>query len=184
MGPDRVHRHHPGPGVPPRQRLFLALWPGAAVRRALAVRRDRIAWPHGAAPVADGRLHLTLHFLGDVDATTVPGLRAALDVPVPRFELVLDRAVAWPGGLAVLQASRAPAPLAALHGALAAALRAAGLPVESREFRPHVTLARRAVGAELAAPAPLCWPVDGYALVRSHIAPPASYELLWRRRAG
>jgi 2'-5' RNA ligase len=183
MRPDREQGQDPRPAVCPPLRLFLALWPGAAVRRELAARRDRIDWRRGAAPVADARLHLTLHFLGDVDAAAVPGLRAALWVPVPRFELVLDQAAVWPGGLAVLQPSQPPAPLAALHAALAAALLAAGLPVESRRFRPHVTLAQRAAGAEPTAPAPLRWPVDGYVLVHSQRAPPARYERLWHRRA-
>jgi 2'-5' RNA ligase len=174
----------PARGGPSRQRLFLALWPDARVRRALAAWRDAFAWPAGAAPVADARLHLTLHFIGEVAAARLPELDAALRVAPPRFELVLDRAQRWPGGLVVLQPGAVVPPLAALHRALADALRAAGLPPEARPFRPHVTLARRAAGA-VAGPAapPVRWPVAGYALVRSTLGPPPRYEALWRQRA-
>jgi 2'-5' RNA ligase len=167
-------------GAAAPQRLFLALWPDAAVRRALAARRDRFVWPAGAAPVADARLHLTLHFIGDVPATRVPGLRAALRVAAPPFDLELDRAEVWAGGLVVLRPSAVPAPLAELRASLAAALLAAALPVERRPFRPHVTLARRAAGVAWPALRPLRWAVNGYALVRSQPGPVPRYEPLWR----
>ncbi|HOW48477.1 MAG TPA: RNA 2',3'-cyclic phosphodiesterase [Rubrivivax sp.] len=166
------------------QRLFLALWPGARVRAALARRRDRFSWPTGAAPVPDERLHLTLHFIGEVAAARVPALADALRAPAPRFELVLDSVAVWRGGLAVLRPSTLPDELLALHAALGAALHAAGLPVETRPFRPHVTLARRAAGAAHAGAAPpVHWPVAGYALVRSHLGMQPAYEPLWHRRA-
>ncbi|MES2153412.1 MAG: 2'-5' RNA ligase family protein [Pseudomonadota bacterium] len=57
-----------------RARLFLALWPGAAVRAQLGERRDDWRWPRAASPVADGRLHLTLHFLGEVERARVAPL--------------------------------------------------------------------------------------------------------------
>jgi 2'-5' RNA ligase len=171
----------PGPaGTTAPQRLFLALWPDAAVRRALAARRDRFAWPAGAAPVADARLHLTLHFIGDVPATRVPGLRAALRVAASPFDLVLDRAEVWAGGLVVLRPAAVPPPLAELQARLAAALQAAALPVERRPFRPHVTLARRAAGVARPALRPVHWAVTGYALVHSQLGPVPRYEPLWR----
>ncbi len=162
------------------QRLFLALWPDARVRRKLAARRDGFAWPPAAAPVANDRLHLTLHFIGDVPVARVTDLRAALQVPTTPFELVLDRVEAWSGGLVVLRASIVPEPLAALHAGLEKALRTAALPVEHRRFRPHVTLARRASGVPLPALHPMRWAVTGYALVRSRPGATPMYEALWQ----
>ncbi len=132
-------------------------------------RRDACGWPHGARPVPAQKLHLTLHFLGAVARGRLPELRAALDISSPRFELTLARAAVWPGGVAVLEpAAGVPAPLAALHRRLGEALRACGLPVEARPFRPHVTLARRAAGAALpASAAPVRWPAQGHVLVES-----------------
>jgi 2'-5' RNA ligase len=61
-----------------------------------------------------------------------------------------------------------PAALEILHARLAETLRALGLPVEARPFRPHLTLARKAAGAVAPAAAPdIRWPVAGYSLVQS-----------------
>lgn len=165
----------------PTLRLFLALWPDEAVQAALQARRDRIAWPAGARPTAGERLHLTLHFLGGVPAARLALLEAALAVPCAAFQFTLDRLRAWPRGLVVLDAG-APAPpaLLSLHTSLAAALRGLGLPVERRALRPHVTLARHCpAGLSLPEVEPLCWPVEGHALVQST---PAGYRVLRRYR--
>ncbi len=161
-------------------RLFLALWPSDEVRERLAAARHAWAWPPRAALVPPERLHLTLHFLGEVDAAAVRALSGCLPA-CPAFTLRLERAVLWPRGLAVLEASGTPPELLSLHEALAGRLRDLGLPVEARRLRPHVTLARHAEGA--VAPesmAAVAWPVRGYALVRSHAGPPLRYETIVR----
>ncbi len=152
-------------------RLFLAVWPEAAARQALA---DWVAgwhWPRGAKPVPADRWHLTLHFIGPVPRARLAGLVPRLRVAAPRFALGLSALEHWSGGLVVLVPSAAeplPAGLAALHGALAEALAREGLPVEPRPYRPHVTLARRAAGARPPAGGlALRWPATGYALVES-----------------
>ena len=160
-------------------RLFLALWPGPSVRLRLAAARDQWQWLPQAAPVRDERLHLTLHFMGEVPAAALPGLLDNLVLPHPACDLVLDRAAVWRNGCAVLEASQLPPRLAGLHQALALALQAQGLPVDGRALRPHVTLARHAEGSTPPAEvAPVRWPVRGYALVRSRLRAPAGYELL------
>jgi RNA 2',3'-cyclic 3'-phosphodiesterase len=161
-------------------RLFVALWPDAAVRAAIAAWRDACTWPAGAAAVATPKLHMTLHFIGDVAADRLPAIVQGLRVPRQRFELVLDQCALWPRGLVVLQPSETPAALLALHAACADALRALELPVERRPFRAHVTLARGAAGAALQqATKPLRWPAGELALVRSHPGP-RGYEVLSR----
>lgn len=149
-------------------RLFIALWPTPAVRRALAAEQRLWPWPAGAALTAADKLHLTLHFIGAVPASRVAAVAEGLRRPCPRFTLLIDHAAVWPNRCAVLGASEVPAPLAALHGALAEALRGMQLPVETRALRPHVTLARKARGAVApAAPLALRWPVRGYTLMQS-----------------
>ena len=173
-------RRPPPAADPPRGlRLFIALWPTPAVRAALAARRDAIGWPRHAGVVRDERLHLTLHFIGDVPRALWPHLLPALPLQSEPIALEFGAAQAWPHGLVVLPALAVPAPLAALHAALAGALAGLGLPVERRALRPHVTLARRAAGAVLPAPGPpLRWRASGYTLVNSD--PLDGYRVLAR----
>lgn len=162
------------PAGPPAARLFIAVWPAAAVRAALGAWLRQWQWGPGAAVVTPAHLHLTLHFLGQVPLARLGALQAALPAAVAAsaaFELELGRFERWPQGLVVLAADAPPAPLLRLHAALAAVLQGLGLAVEARPYRPHVTLARRAAGAVApAAPAAaraLRWRVDHIALVRS-----------------
>jgi 2'-5' RNA ligase len=163
----------------PSLRLFIALWPTPAVRAALAARRDSVGWPAGAAPVADDRLHLTLHFLGAVAVERLTDLVPALAAPWPGCTVAFGDPARWPHGLVVLPAQGPPPRLLDLHTLLADRLAGLGLPVEQRAFRPHVTLARRADRARLpVATAPLRWRPTDYALVRSH--PTTGYHVLAR----
>jgi RNA 2',3'-cyclic 3'-phosphodiesterase len=154
---------------PPPLRLFLALWPPAEVAAALRAHSDAWTWSAGARRTAPERLHITLHFIGEVPAANAPPLQQALQVGWTGCELELDRSEVWPGGIAVLEASRVPPSLVALHAALGDRLRERGLPVESRRFRPHVTFARKAQGSRPPAGfAPLRWRVEAeYLLVQS-----------------
>lgn len=159
----------PGPAPDAALRLFLALWPAAATRLALQQHADAWNWPPSARRTPPERLHVTLHFLGDVPAGALPALRKGLAVDWDGCELVFDHGRVWPGGIAVLEAGEVPAGLTRLHAALAARLLALDLPVEERRYRPHVTLARKAFGARPPAGfAPLRWRAGpGYLLVRS-----------------
>jgi 2'-5' RNA ligase len=150
-------------------RLFIGLWPPPAAHEALLAHVQSWNWPTSARRTQPQRLHVTLHFLGEVPAQRLPQLRAGLQLENDAFELHLDQPGVWPGGIAVLEAGAVPQPLAALHARLAERLRALALPVESRRYRPHVTLARKAFGARPpAASVAVCWSAPGgYALVRS-----------------
>jgi 2'-5' RNA ligase len=135
-------------------RLFIGLWPEPRLREALRQHQAAWQWPRSARLVAVEKLHMTLHFLGDVEAARVPPLQVALaSVAVPPMELPWGPPALWGGGLAVLL-TQADEALAALHATLADLLQAQGLPVERRRFKPHVTLARRADGAVPAAQPP------------------------------
>ncbi len=159
-------------------RLFLALWPDDTVRARLADAQRAWRWPPRAALVPPQRLHLTLHFLGEVGEPETQALVARLP-PAETFTLRLARADCWPQGVAVLEAGEPPPELLRLHAALADTLHGLGLRVEARRFRPHVTLARHAQGAQAPElPEAIEWPVRGYALVRSHAGPPLRYEAM------
>ena len=162
-------------------RLFLALWPDARTRAALLESQQAWSWPPAAAPVAAERLHLTLHFIGNVAQERLPAVVGGLKVDSESFGFTLHHADVWPNSVAVLQPQRAPDEMIRLHRKLADALRGLDLPVESRPFRPHVTLARRARGA---VPAPreagVDWQArDGYVLAES-LPGGAGYKILER----
>lgn len=159
-------------------RAFLALWPDPDT--ALAIERWRsLCWraQPGAVPVQS--LHLTLAFLGDVNAGQLTRLAerldhvavGAIDLPLNRVGYQVDQSMLW----------LEPAPddvdrLAALHtlvDALRNACGHAGIAVRKGRYRPHVTLARR---VDAPASAPLLDPAftlsaDAFALVASERQP-------------
>ncbi len=163
---------------PATTRLFLALWPDAAVREQLRTWRDLWTWPRGASPVATDKLHLTLHFLGSQPSERLPEFIDGFGVAFSPFELVLGVPTVWPGGIAVLEPGAAPPELVLLHANIRKALLAAGLAPEARKYRAHVTMARQAAGAAPPQHGPVIgWQVDGYALVESR---GGRYEVLAR----
>jgi 2'-5' RNA ligase len=163
----------------PTTRLFLALWPDEPERAALAEWRNAWRWPSRAAPVPDAKLHLTLHFLGNVPGERVPELMHGFDLSFSAFRLALGEAKLWPHGVAVLEPHAEPDELLELHARLAAALAGLGMQPEQRKFRPHVTLARRAAHALApSAGPPIEWDVRHYALVESRPGHGGGYQVL------
>lgn len=151
------------------ERLFFALWPDAAVRAALE-RAGREAFVGSGRLVPAARLHMTLAFLGDVSGGTRDCLMEACNhLHLPPFDLRLD-GIGWWRRSQVLWAGcdPVPAPLGALVAAIHGAMTHCGLEPESRPFAAHVTLARKVRrGGRAALTAPILWPVDRFALVRS-----------------
>jgi 2'-5' RNA ligase len=145
----------------------------------LAQWRDAWRWPSRAAPVPDAKLHLTLHFLGNVPGERVPELAQGLAVPFSAFQLTLGEAKLWPHGVAVLEPHSEPDELLQLHTRLGVALLGLGMPPEERKFRPHVTMARRAAHALPPTAGPLIeWDIRQYALVESRPGNGGGYQVL------
>lgn len=165
-----------------RRRLFLALWPGEAVARALdAAGRDAHCQLGGRRMQRD-TLHITLAFLGEVDESRLPGLVEGLGgVTGEAFELDMDRLGYWRHNHIVWAGcAEPPAALCALVRVLRASLAAQGFPVEGSGFVPHVTLLRKVPRvAALPALGPIAWPVSEWALVESRLSElGASYQRL------
>ncbi len=151
-------------------RIFFALWPDAGARERLEPLAGELAARASGKPVPIAKVHLTLAFLGEVEADRIAAaVEAARTVRPARFSFALDRVgsfrgarVAWAG------CAQVPEPLAALAGQLARRLDGAGFALEDRPYAPHATLARRIARAVPTVPvAPIAWPVDGFSLVRS-----------------
>lgn len=148
------------PEVPPENtpsdqlRLFTALaLPDNARRQIedLLTRLRKGATFTGAHPtwVAPENVHITLVFLGSQPAGRVDEICAAADEAarsLPPFELSLEGLHLFPNPkeprIISLEIAGAVGQLKRLHESLAGELRGRGFPVESRPFRPHITLAR------------------------------------------
>lgn len=124
-------------------------------------------------------LHLTLVFLGQVPASRVGEIAAAMDAcAVPPFPITigpLGRFRRRDGDTLWRQIS-ADDSLTLLQSHLTTLLREKGFPLEDRSFRPHLTIARRAAleaGSKLsdlsAAMPDLSFTVDGMTLMRSEL---------------
>lgn len=176
---------NPNPQLHPDRplRLFLALWPGPTVRLALQAQQATWRWSNTATRVAPERLHLTLHFLGDVPRERLPELQPGLHVEFKRFELVFAAPALWSHGVAVLMPAATPPALLGLHTALRHALQSLRMPTDARPFRPHLTLARHAEGSLPPTPtSPIRWSVRGYVLVSSGRGAQQGYSILARYR--
>lgn len=178
----------------PMHRLFVAVRLPAPIRSQLL---DLMGGVPGARWQTEDQLHLTLRFIGEVDAHVADDVAGALlGVTHPRFTIALQGAGHFGQGsrAGALWIGVAPAdPLAALHKKVDAACRRAGLAPEGRAFLPHITVARlgRAAGpvgsflSVASATRSEPFTVDSIALYESTLGTGgASYELVERYRLG
>ena len=165
------------PATTDTHRLFIGLMAEGSAQAAVDAHRRLWRWPQEASLPPPERLHLTLHFLGEVEAAVERALLKALTaVPVPPLNLTLDTVEVWRNGVAVLQ-PRENAMLRMLHGRIGEVL---GFGPDAR-WKPHVTLARK---ASKALPPesfpPVEWHVPRFELVWSRLGQGAHYETLGR----
>lgn len=171
-------------------RLFLAANFDAVLREELyaAAAALREAAP-GVAWVARERLHVTLKFLGEQDASLVSRVAAALEEGIskrPAIDLLLRGYGAFPNfrrPRVVWMGGDDARPLVAIAAAIDDACAALGLARETRPFRGHVTLGRvqRPLGREEArrleemattlAPQFFTWRVAAVDVMRSDLGP-------------
>ncbi len=171
----------------PAQRLFFALWPSEEVRSCLV---EVMASLHArrAKPVAAENLHITLLFLGSVTAQTrICAEKIAAGIAGHSFDLRLDQIGLWPkSGILWLGARELPESLAALVRDLNVGVAGCGVDLDTRPFKPHVTLMRKALVVRRERPiVAVAWRVDDFALVESKTNPDGShYQVLTRWRLG
>ena len=124
-------------------RLFVAIRPPVEIRNRLLDLMEGVA---GARWQDEDQLHLTLRFIGEVDARAADDVAAALGtVRHPRFQIALDGLGKFGsrGRVNALWAGVRPHDqLAHLHRKIDQALVRAGLEPERRAYLPHITLAR------------------------------------------
>jgi RNA 2',3'-cyclic 3'-phosphodiesterase len=114
----------------------------AGLERVAAGESSALRWSRAA------NIHLTLHFLGDVDPPREAALRVQLEAPLatPPFDITLGQLGTFPPARpprvfwAAVDEGRDE--MIAIHAELGRRLNAAGIALEGRPFTPHLTLAR------------------------------------------
>jgi 2'-5' RNA ligase len=176
-------------------RLFIAADLDGTARTAVAAAVERLregaeharrGSTRGVAWVDTRNLHLTLHFLGEIDDAQWPALRASIAPPlgVDAPRLVLGR---WgtfpprgPSRVIWMGVNAGAEGLAAAHAEFGARLRAIGIVPEARPFSAHLTVGRVKMPSGLfwqrvcdAAPAPVtgAWTLPACTLFQSHLSP-------------
>lgn len=164
----------------PPLRLFFALPCPQQLAQAIAAWRDGLHL--GGHSVAEVNLHLTLAFLGSQPRGRVGELKSlAAGLREQAFSLHLDRLERWRSGLLHLAPQQPPEALLALAQRLSEVLLAAGFHLDSRPFRPHLTLARHCPWVPAGANPSFDWSVTEFALFASENAAPGTrYRLLER----
>jgi RNA 2',3'-cyclic 3'-phosphodiesterase len=182
-------------------RLFVALAPSPEARshlaEAVAPLREQIDGLRWTDPDA---WHLTLAFLGSVDESRLSALNQRLARAALRHS-VLHLAFRGAGAFGGRRRARVlwvgltgdREPLRRLAGSVGAAARRAGIPIEDRAYRPHLTLARARTPTDvtsavdtLAAYHGPAWTASEVVLMRSHLGRQTRYEPLrrWALRLG
>ena len=134
-------------------RLFVAVDLSEAAREAIAAEQKRIAAQLAGMKtslrwVAPAQVHLTLVFLGGVDAEGVASVVEIVGgaVDVPPFDMVLQGAGVFPprGAPRVLWIGVADGAveLMRMQRELVARVAALGIAVDDRPFHPHLTIGR------------------------------------------
>ncbi len=152
-------------------RLFFALWPSPRLAASLAGWAEQARLTTGGRAMRTETLHLTLAFLGPVEAALADELAAATPehrlapgaAPLERYGVFSRQRILWAGP------AETPPALQDAHDALWQWLAGHGLAPPTQPFRPHVTLLRNIVHPHPPeeAPPPLPWHYDRMVLVAS-----------------
>ncbi|HEU4853730.1 MAG TPA: RNA 2',3'-cyclic phosphodiesterase [Nitrosospira sp.] len=155
-------------------RLFFAIWPDKEACMQLGQLTGRLAsFCEGRKTKAEN-IHLTLVFVGEVDASQVDALCQAADEieghGVKAFDLVIERICVWKRkNIVYAEIGEIPQPLIDLVEALQSRLSLAGFSLEERPYKPHITLMRNASCKTLPDLAePMVWRAREWVLVKSH----------------
>lgn len=167
----------------PRQRLFFALWPDGELQRHFYQLARRLQRHTRGKPIQADNIHLTLAFVGEVDADSQDCLELmASAIAVPGFSLSLDSLGFWARSHIVWAGcSESPPALLELVRRLQAGLASCALQADTRPYAPHLSLLRKAWRHPKMELEALEWTVGDFALVQSQTLPQgARYRILRR----
>lgn len=152
-------------------RVFFALWPEVTQQNALAAWQAPLLEQCGGTAMRAETLHSTLVFLGEVESSKLEALRlAAQEVHFDSFKVEFDVARYWGHNHIVYAApQQVPKAMRALVSELQNRLRKHRFHFESQDYKPHITLLRKAVWRDVPLPAmqKVVWSVSDFVLVQS-----------------
>jgi 2'-5' RNA ligase len=134
----------------PSIRTFIAIETPGPIRKDILSLQDRLK--RSGADVRwepEDKFHATVKFLGDVDETALPGVLTKIETVVVQHracEVIFEKLGCFPDNkrprVVWVGCSNPDGKLEALKSMLDNELRVFGFEIESRPFRPHITLGR------------------------------------------
>jgi 2'-5' RNA ligase len=150
------------------KKLFFALWPTNKIRKQIDKFNQSIH-STGLKKVTAENLHITLVFLGNVDAISEAMIRKNVkDISFKPFVLYFDRLAFWkkPQILCISTLHCDPQLLEVVD-AIKSSVKQSGIETEKRIYKPHITLARKARKLIDIDILDIEWPVHSFCLVES-----------------
>lgn len=178
----------PTPTLEKTDRLFFAVLPDTDAAAHIGRLVQHLSGEHGLRGklIGEGRLHVSLHGLGDhpgvPEALVAAASQAASTVVLPSFLVRFDRVLSFSGSQALVLTGGDGVPgLQDLRWALALAMQRFGFPrVTTSSFTPHITLLYDTRTISERAIEPVGWMVREFVLVHSRIGQGLPYTLLGR----
>lgn len=165
-------------------RVFFALWPDTGMRSALSLLSNDMHALCGGRRTRAESMHVTLVFLGEVEAARVTELQAlAARLQCAGFDFELARTGWWQHNhVAWVAPETMPQGLVGLVSELQVQLKNTGFEVDGRAYSPHLTLLRKTnCPPALITMAPLQWVARDFVLVKSVAVEHGSvYEIIGR----
>jgi 2'-5' RNA ligase len=183
-----MHQDLFGSSQPVVHNVFFGLMPDDSTRGRMVETVDALRAAHGPQGrwLKPARYHMTLHFLGTFselpEGRIAAAIRAAEGLRAPAFDLVLDRAGSFSGGIGWLGCARTEPPLQQLWDELRQALARERVSTKGHaRFTPHVTVVRDSRDAMPDVPIePILWPVREVMLIDSELGARNEYRPLGR----
>lgn len=150
-------------------RVFFALLPDAKTRAAIDYHTVQFS-PRAGSKVRPENYHITLLFLGIVDRQAIDALCIDCDnIALPPFEMTITDVGWWrKAKILWLAPAQTPPALAQLVNSLVGIAARRKVPVESRDFFPHITLMRKVTSApQHPIVQPFPWHAESFCLMQS-----------------
>ena len=165
-------------------RLFFALWPEPGLQASFYAVGQKLYRRCGGSRTRRENIHLTLAFLGAVEADQMQCITGVADqIALPAFDISFNRLGWWHRNqVAWAAADETPRPLIDLVKQLQLGLSAEGFKFDERRFQAHVTLLRKANCPQgLIDSSPIVWNAKDFVLVRSTLHEGGSHYAIVQR---